>query len=90
MSTVNLTVRLDAEVKQQAEELFDRLGMSLSTAMNVFIRQALEYGGLPFKVRSSRPNKTTLAAMEEARALAHDPNAKRYTSVKELMEDLNK
>ena len=90
MATVNLTVRLDADVKQQAEELFGRLGMNLSTAMNVFVRQALEYGGMPFKIRTKRPNKTTLAAMAEARALMHDPNAKRYTSIDELMEDLNK
>ena len=90
MATVNVTIRLDAEVKQQAEELFGRLGMDLSTAMNVFIKQALEYGGIPFKIRTKRPNKTTLAAMAEARALMHDPNAKRVNSVEELMAELNK
>ena len=84
------TFRLDVKVKDEAERLFADLGMTLSGAMNIFLHQALIVGGLPFEVRQERPNKTTLAAMEEAIRLANDPNAKRFATVDELMEDLRK
>lgn len=90
MATANLTVRMDADVKQQAEELFSSLGMNLTTAINVFVRQSIEAEGLPFAVRRKRPNRTTLRAMEEAIALAHDPNAKYVTSLEELRAELEK
>lgn len=90
MATANLTIRMDADVKRQAEELFSSLGMNLTTAINIFVRQSLEVGGLPFAVRRKRPNRTTLRAMEEAAALAHDPNAKYVTSLEELRAELEK
>ncbi len=86
----NFTIRLDAKVKDEAERLFANLGMTLSGAMNIFLHQALIVGGLPFEIRLERPNKTTLAAMEEATHLASDPNAKRFATVDDLMEDLRK
>ena len=86
----NFTIRLDAKVKEEAEKLFADLGMTLSGAMNIFLHQALIVRGLPFEVRQERPNKTTLAAMEEAVRLANDPHARRFATVVELMEDLEK
>ena len=90
MATTNLTIRLDPSLKQEAETLFAKLGMNLSTAVNVFFRQSPEYGGIPFDIRTKRPNNATLEALAEARALAHDPNAKFVTSVEALMGDLDK
>lgn len=49
--TSNLTVRLDAQLKKDAEKLFNDLGMTLSGAINVFLHQSLEQQGLPFQVR---------------------------------------
>jgi len=46
--TINVTIRLDRNVKEQAEEMFHSFGMNLSTAVNVFIRQALRLGKMPF------------------------------------------
>jgi DNA-damage-inducible protein J len=83
-NTTNFSVRMDSEVKYQCEELFGELGMNLTTAINVFLRQSLRVGGLPFEVKVDRPNKETIAAMREAERLAHDPNAKRYTDLDEL------
>ena len=76
--TSNLTVRLDAQLKKDAEQLFNDLGMTLSGAINIFLHQAIEQQGLPFQVKKSRPNRETLAAMKEAIELANDPNAKTY------------
>ncbi len=87
--TTNFTVRLDAQVKEDAEKLFSDLGITLSGAFNIFLHQALQVQGLPFEVRRKQPNKVTLAAMEEALMLAKDPQAETYSSVEELKKDLD-
>jgi DNA-damage-inducible protein J len=89
-NTTNFSVRMDSEVKYQCEELFSELGMNLTTAINVFLRQSLRVGGLPFEVKVDRPNKETIAAMREAERLAHDPKAKRYSDVEEALRELKR
>ena len=85
---VNVSIRIDEDVKKASEELFGDLGLTLSAAVNVFLRQALRYGGLPFEVRTDVPNAETLAAFEEAERLVKDPNTKRYKA-EELIRELN-
>ena len=87
-NTTNVTIRMDADLKAQAEELFAELGMNLTTAFNVFVRQSLRQGGLPFEVKLEKPNKETIAAMIEAERIAKDPNVKGYNNLDELFEDL--
>ena len=86
----NYTCRMDSNVKSQCEALYAELGMNLSTAINVFLRESLRVGGFPFDVRLKQPNKTTIAAMLEAEKAAADPSYKHYTDVEELLEDLKK
>ncbi len=50
MSTSNINIRVDSGVKQQAQEVFSSLGIDMSTAINVFLRQAIQARGLPFPV----------------------------------------
>ena len=50
-NTTNLNVRIDADLKHQAETIFTALGMNLSTAMNLFLRSAVRYGGIPFELK---------------------------------------
>lgn len=50
MANSNVTIRIDDELKKQADEMFDELGMSFTTAVNVFVKQALREGALPFEV----------------------------------------
>ena len=62
--TINVTIRLDREIKENAEKLFDDFGMNLSTAFNVFVRQALRQGKIPFEIYDpfySEKNQTRLA-----------------------------
>lgn len=89
-TTVNVTFRMDSDLKRQADSLFAELGMSLSTAFNIFVRQSLRDGGIPFDISLEKPNKETIAAMLEAERLVKDPNTKRYTDLDELFEDLKK
>ena len=90
VKTTNFTFRIDTEKKLEAEKLFADLGLTLSSAFNIFLNQCLMTQGLPFAVRREKPNKTTLAAIQEAIQFSNDPNAQTYSSVDELMTDLEK
>ena len=87
MKTVNVTFRVDGELKKQADSLFSELGMNLSTAFSIFLRQSVREQQLPFAVTKNVPNAVTLAAMEAAERDddMHGP----YDSVSEIMEALN-
>lgn len=89
-STTNFSVRMDSDIKKQCEKLYGELGMTLTTAINVFLRQSLRAGGLPFAVKLELPNKETVAAMLEAERIAHDPTVKRYSDVDEALRELKK
>jgi DNA-damage-inducible protein J len=79
---------MDSDVKKECESLYNELGVNLTTAINVFLRQSLRSGGFPFDVRLERPTKETVAAMREAERIAHDPSVKGYTDVEEALQEL--
>ena len=87
--TTNFSLRIDNDLKRQSEVLFSELGMNLTTAINVFLRQSVREGGFPFQVRLETPNKQTIAAMEEALSLIADKNTKRF-SVEEALKELKR
>ena len=66
METTNLNVRVDKDVKCTAEAIANALGMNLSTAVNIFLRQMVLAGGMPFDVRLT-PNAETRLALDDAR-----------------------
>ena len=87
MKTVNVTFRVDDELKAQADTLFSELGMSLSTAFNIFLRQSVREQQLPFSVTKNIPNAVTVAAMEAAER--DEDMYGPFDSVSALMEALN-
>lgn len=80
----NLNIRTDANIKACSEKIFEQLGLNMSTAVNIFLRQVIMQGGLPFEVKIDVPNETTVSAIEEGRAILKDENAKGYKSIDEL------
>lgn len=84
----NISIRMDDALKKQADALFGELGMNMSTAFNIFVRQAVREGRIPFEVSLNQPNKETIAALLEAERIAKDPNVKGYTDLKQLFADL--
>ena len=58
-NTTNFSVRMDSDIKKQCEAMYSELGINLTTAINVFLRQSLRVGGFPFDVRIEKPNKET-------------------------------
>ena len=88
--TQNFSVRMDSDIKKQCENLFSELGMNLTTAINVFLRQSLRVGGFPFDVKLEQPNRETIAAMREAERIVHDPDVKHYSDVEEALRELKR
>ena len=89
MATVPTQVRIDEELKKQSMELFAQLGIDMSSAMNMFLKQCVMRGGLPFAVEIPQYKSEVIEAMEEARRISKDPNTKRYGSFAEVLEDLD-
>lgn len=89
MATVPTQVRIDEKLKKQATELFSQLGMDMSSAMNIFLRQCVMRGGLPFDVVVPQYKTEVIEAMEEAKRISKEPNTKRYSSFSDAMEDLD-
>ena len=84
MAAVQTQIRIDAEIKRQATILFESLGLDMSSAVNIFLRQCLYHDGLPFAVEKPHYSREVLDAIEEARNIAHDPNVKGYDTWDEL------
>lgn len=82
----NISIRMDSELKAQADALFNELGMNMTTAFNSFVRQSLREGRIPFAVSLNQPNRETIAAMLEAERTTRDPSLKGYTDMDEFAE----
>ena len=83
----SITIKIDPQIKSAAKELFAQFGVDMTTAINMFLRQAVRTQSIPVDLRL-KPNQETIEAMEEAKALANDPNVKRYTSAEDAFKDI--
>lgn len=89
MATTNLNVRVDENLKKSAEELFNELGMNMSTAINIYLKQAVRKQAIPFELKA--PNAETLEAIEEVKQMKEHPELyKGYTDVDEMIKELLK
>ena len=84
----NISIRMDSNLKAAAEALYEELGMNLSTAFNIFVRQSLRVGGIPFTITTETPNAITVSAMLEAEQIAHDSNVKVFDNLDDLFKEL--
>ena len=89
MATVNMSIRMDTELKKQADAMFSDMGLNMTTAMNMFLRQVVRQGRIPFEIATDIPNAETIAAIKEMDDMISGKlEAKKYSSTKELFEDL--
>ena len=89
MATVNMSIRMDTELKKQADAMLADMGLNMTTAMNMFLRQVVRQGRIPFEIATDIPNAETLAAMKEVDDMISGKiPAKKYTSTDELFKDL--
>ena len=85
--TTNVNIRMDADLKRQFEAFCSDMGMTMTTAFNVFAKKAVREYRIPFEISGDIPNEETrrvLDNVEKGIGLS-----KAFYSVEELMEDLN-
>lgn len=89
MAKVSTNINLDADLKRSAQALFKDFGMDLTTAVTIFLTQAVREQSIPFQITREVPNAETLAALREYEEMKANPQRyKRYSSFKEALEDI--
>jgi len=88
-ASATINIRVDKDLKAKSEQLFNELGLNLSSAVTLFLKQSMREKSIPFEITLNTYNAETIAAMEEARKISRDPNTKRYKSFAEVLEDLD-
>ena len=87
MGNTSMNIRMDSEVKRQAEALFGEIGMNMTTAINIFLRQSIRENGIPFELKINQPNNETLEAINEGDKIIKEGTA-RFNTVDEMFADL--
>lgn len=90
MDATNYTLRIDKKLKSDATDLFDDLGIGLSAAITMFLKQAVREQKIPFEVYRE-PTDSTKQALKEAKEIMDNPeNFKHYSTAEEIMKDITK
>ena len=84
MASTNLNVRTDSDIKEAAERIFEALGLNMTTAVNIFLRQTIRENGIPFELKLDIPNQVTADAIAEGKKIAYDESATGYRKMSDL------
>lgn len=88
-NTANINIRMDANLKKQFEAFCADMGMTMTTAVNIFARKAVRENRIPFEISGDVPNAETQEAIREVKQMKVDPTlGKTYTDVDEMMKEL--
>lgn len=85
--SASMYIRIDPQVKADVEAIYSRYGMSITDAINIFLYQSRNIGGLPFDLHPSTPNAETLAAMKEGDEIIKSGKG-RFESADDLLKEL--
>ena len=86
--TTPTQIRIDADIKRKANQLFSSLGLDMSSAVNLFLYQCVLRGGLPFNVEVPNYSDEVIEAMVEGKRISKDSSIKGYKSIEELKKAL--
>ena len=89
IKTASLNIRIDPELKKNAEALYSRFGLTISDAITVFLNKSLMENGFPFDLTQPRYNVEMEASIKEARQILEDPNAKMFNNVEDMFAELD-
>ena len=85
-----INVNINSEVKKEATEILEDLGISMSTAINIFLTQVIRTRSIPFEIISPKPSRKLKKALKEADKIATGKvKSKGYDNVDELFKDLD-
>ena len=68
-NTSAININVDSNVKKEATELFNSLGLNMSTAINLFLRKSINEGGIPFELKNPKPTRELKRALKEAKKI---------------------
>lgn len=89
MASTNINIRMDADLKRQFEAFCADMGMTMTTAFNIFAKKAVRENRIPFEISGDLPNNETVDAIREVQRMKADPTiGKTYTDVDQMMEEL--
>ena len=87
--TTNLNIRIDKEIKEQSEKIFEEIGISMTAAINMFLRATIRENGIPFSLKLNVPNKETQETLNEFKDMkTNKQKYKRYESFKDILEEV--
>ena len=84
--TSAITIRVDSDLKAEAEEFFEEIGMNMTTGITCFLKKCLSVGEIPFKLGKMSKHARIMAALKEAEEVANDPNAPTCTDPDKIEE----
>jgi DNA-damage-inducible protein J len=87
MAQTMISIRMDENLKKDMEFICQELGLNMTTAVNIFLRQVIRVNGIPFEIKGSIPKQETIEAMEESIAIANGKE-KGYTNIDDLKKAL--
>lgn len=89
MKTAMIQTRVSADLRKEAESLFESFGIDTTTAIRMFLKQVVNQRKIPFEILPEKetPNKETLAAISEADEIVKNPETKKYDSFSEILEE---
>ena len=89
MANTNINIRMDSDLKRQFEAFCVDMGMSMTTAFNIFAKKVVREYRIPFEIGAEVPNAETMEAIHEVQRMKADPSiGKTYDDVDRMMEDL--
>ena len=89
-NAINMSFRVDKDLKKQADDLFRKLGMNTSVTLNMFLTQSVREQSIPFILSMEIHNARLISAMEEVEAIESGKiKAKKYKSFEEALKDID-
>lgn len=88
MTSTNLNIRTNKEIKEAAEKIYSSLGLNMTTAINMFLRASIRERGIPFELKLNIPTDETIKAIEEGRMIANDDSVNAYDNIDDLRKAL--
>ena len=89
MAKVNTNISLDPALKAEAVALFKNIGLDLSTAISLFLSQAVREKKIPFEIKLDIPNETTIEALDEKEEMKKNKQKyKRYDDFKDALKEI--
>lgn len=88
MQTANINIRTDSNLKKKADALYNKLGLTMSTAINMFLKESVRTKSLPLSLKLDEPNEETIKAIEEGKEIIKNKKIKGYNNIKDLRKAL--